>query len=169
MKSLCIAVSVAGLLLGASTASEATTFAKPGAYTLVAKVMSVSYSQCPYTTAAQSLAGYTAFTGFNTSGSMVTLKKNWVIAISPASSAEQKYAYTLGEAKPVASGQKLTFNGTVTYGNAAEQFHANTGTYNLTVDATTLASTLKVKAPNCEITYSITFTRGIPTKFLNLL
>ncbi len=168
MKSLCIAVSVAGLLLGASPAS-ATTFAKAGAYTLVAKVTSVGYSQCPYTVAAQNLAGYTAFTGFNISGSKVTLKKNWVIAISPASSAEQKYAYTLGEPKPVASGQKLTFNGTVTYGNAADQFSAKTGTYNLTVDATTLASTLKVKGPNCDITYSITFTRGIPAKFLNLL
>ena len=67
MKSLCIAVSVAGLLLGASTASAAPTFAKPGAYTLTAKVMSESYSQCPYTTAAQNLTGYTVFTGFNTS------------------------------------------------------------------------------------------------------
>ena len=168
MKSLCIAVSVAGLLLGASTASEATTFAKPGAYTLLATVKTVGYSQCPYTVAAQSLAGYTAFAGFKTSGSTVTLKKNWVIAISPTSSADQKYAYTLGEAKS-ASGQTLTFNGTVTYGNAADQFTAKTGTYNLTVNATTLASTLKVKGPNCEITYSITFTRGIPTKFLNLL
>jgi len=170
MKSLCIAVSVAGLLLGASTASAAPTFAKPGAYTLVAKVMSVGYSQCPYTTAAQNLAGYTAFTGLKTSGSMVTLKKNWVIVISPAPP-EQKYAYTLGEAKPVAIGQKLTFNGTVTYGgsSAADQFHANTGTYTLTIDVTTLASTLKVIGTGCTITYSIAFTRGIPTKFLNLL
>ena len=68
---------------------------------------------------------------------MVSLKKNWVIAISPAAPA-QKYAYTLGEAKPVTSGQKLTFSGTVTYGGVADQFHANTGTYTLSIDVTTL-------------------------------
>ena len=169
MKSLCIAVSVAGLLLGASTASAATTFAKKGVYTLVATVKSVSSTtQCPYKAATQNLAGYTAFGGFVTSGSTVALKKGWVIAISPTSSAEQKYAYTLAEAKS-ASGETLNFSGSTTYGNAADQFTANAGTYKLTVNASTLASTLTVTGPNCVITYSITFTRGIPSKFLNLL
>ena len=103
--------------------------------------------------------------GFNTSAHG-SLKKNWVIAISPAAPA-QKDAYTLGEAKPVTSGQKLTFSGTVTYGGVADQFHANQDLHSL--HRCTMLSTLKVIGTGCTITYSITFARGIPTKFLNLL
>ncbi len=172
MKSLSIAVSAAGLLLGASVTSAWATLAKPGAYTLLATVTSASSTACPFKAGTTGLTGYTAFTGFVTTAGVVSptmgIKGDWVIAISPTSSTDQKYAYTLAKPNP-ATGQTLHFSGTTMYGNAADQFHANNGTYKLTVNPNTLASTLTVSGPKCVITYTITFTPGIPAKFLNLL
>ncbi len=171
MKSLCMAVSAAGLLFGASTASAAGTPAPQGVYTLVATVKTVSSANCPYKAGTQNLAGYTMFGGFAPSGPNKVALKNWVIAISPATG--EKYSYSLAKAQS-ANGSTLTFGGAATYGNAAEQFTAHTtGTYKLIVNPITLASTLTVTGPTaagpCTITYSITFTRGIPKKFLDLL
>ncbi|MGO9741282.1 MAG: hypothetical protein ACLPN5_07175 [Roseiarcus sp.] len=79
-----------------------------------------------------------------------------------------KYAYTLNKASGT-YGTTVTFNGASTFGLPSSEFSGSTGTYTLVVNPATLAATLTVTSSKCIISYSLTFQRGIPSKFLKLL
>jgi hypothetical protein len=167
-KSIVYALSI-GLISNHALAASSP-LPKPGLYSLTASVVSASSAtECPYGVGPQttSLPGYSAFVGAQASGTAITLNQDWVIAISPQSP-QKKFAYDLQKSTGVL-GVSATFRGTAVFGNETTEFSGKTGTYKIVVNPATLAATLTVTDPNCIITYSLSFTRSIPTKFLNLL
>ena len=134
-----------------------------------ATVLSASSTSCPYGVSSETvnMAGYTGFTGFTPKGKNVSLKE-WVIGISPGKPEFTKWGYDLKQATTL-GGATATFKGAAVYGGQSSEFSGTTGTYTLIINPTTLAATLTVTDTKCIISYSLTFTRSIPTKFLNLL